>query len=33
MCPNRTMKKTGLLEKYDKCDEKIRAKMALLKNC
>ena len=32
MYPNRTLKKTGLLEKYDKFDEKIRTKMALLKN-
>ena len=32
MCPNRTLEKTGLLEKYDKFDEKIRPKTALLKN-
>ena len=32
MCPNRTLEKTGLLEKYDKSDEKIGNKMTLLKN-
>ena len=32
MCTNRTLKKSRLLENYDKFDEKIQAKMTLLKN-